>query len=459
MKKIAEKKCTPKVSVLVPICNVETYLEECLKSLRAQTLKDMQFICINDGSTDTSLDILERFAESDSRFVIIDKPNTGYGHSMNTGLKAASGKYIGIVESDDYILPNMFEDLFYEAEKNNAQIAKSNYYEKNRKLCPDKIYREVLADCEYGKVLCPQQQNQIFSHPLCIWSAIYEKKFLFDNKIWFNETPGASYQDISFNFKTLFLAKRVVLLKNAYYIYRRDNETSSVNNHTKVFAVRDEYQTIEEFMEGKDCNKQMHEIKAALKINSYIWNYYNLASAYQYAFLLEMNEAFRKERIAGYLHVDMWEEHIWNDINEIIDDREAYFHRTSKYYVNYRLNNMSSDQNYEIYLSGVKYKLENASEIWLHLDGKIEDKLSTLEEKNIEVRMVLVSDKMKYPDILEGVPIVESKTIQALKRDVLVLVRTSEEDSYQIKDSLHEQGFESVIVWDDTFNKCLVEKW
>ena len=232
-----------------------------------------------------------------------------------------------------------------------------------------------------------------------------------------------------------------------------------MNNHSKVFAVKDEYNVIEQFIERNKCSKPMHRVKACLKIKSYIWNYYNLASAYQYAFLLEMEEAFKRERRAGHLCVDDWEERIWKDINEIIDNRDSYFHRTGKYYVNYRLNNMSADQNYEIYLFGIKQKLKGASEIWLHCDGEIDDKRKALEGKGIKINMILVSDKLRYPDILEGLPIVETQTIRPSGVDTLILIRTSEENSYHVKDFLQEQGFGNVLVWDDTFEKCLAEKW
>ena len=118
----------PKISVLIPIYNVEKYLRECLESLVNQTFQDIEFICINDGSTDSSLKILEEYAQKDSRIKIINKENSGYGASMNMGLDAASGEYIGIVESDDFVSSNMFEDLYNLAEKNNADIVKSDYY-------------------------------------------------------------------------------------------------------------------------------------------------------------------------------------------------------------------------------------------------------------------------------------------------------------------------------------------
>ena len=93
----------PLISIIIPVYNVEQYLDECMKSLINQTLKDIEIICINDGSTDNSLEILKGYAEKDDRIKIIDKENGGYGIAMNMGLKAATGEYIGILEPDDYV--------------------------------------------------------------------------------------------------------------------------------------------------------------------------------------------------------------------------------------------------------------------------------------------------------------------------------------------------------------------
>ena len=98
----------PNISILVPICNVEKFLDRCLQSLVNQTIDNIEIICINDGSTDISLNIIKRFADKDKRIIVLDKVNTGYGDSMNRGLEIAKGEYIGIVESDDYTEPEMF---------------------------------------------------------------------------------------------------------------------------------------------------------------------------------------------------------------------------------------------------------------------------------------------------------------------------------------------------------------
>ena len=113
----------PKVSVVVPIYNVEKYLRECLDSIVGQTLKDIEIICVDDGSTDRSLSILREYEQKDPRIKVITKPNAGYGHSMNMGLDAATGEYMGIVDSDDYILPDMYETLYGFAVKDDLDIA------------------------------------------------------------------------------------------------------------------------------------------------------------------------------------------------------------------------------------------------------------------------------------------------------------------------------------------------
>ena len=119
-----EAKTPIKVSILVPICNVEKYLRQCLDSLVSQTLAEIEIICIDDGSTDSSPEIIQEYAENDARIKVITKPNSGYGDSMNQGLKKARGEYIGIVESDDYIETDAFEKLYALAKEFDADVAR-----------------------------------------------------------------------------------------------------------------------------------------------------------------------------------------------------------------------------------------------------------------------------------------------------------------------------------------------
>ena len=118
----------PKVSIVVPIYNVEDYLEECLESVVRQTLEDIEIICINDGSTDRSMEILKTYAAADARIIVVDKKNEGYGIGMNIGLDKATGEYVGIVEPDDYVPLNMFEDLYLKAKEYELDFVKAYFY-------------------------------------------------------------------------------------------------------------------------------------------------------------------------------------------------------------------------------------------------------------------------------------------------------------------------------------------
>lgn len=235
-----------KVSVIIPVYNVEKYLAQCLESVIAQEPEDMEIICVNDGSTDSCPEILKQYAQKDSRITIISQANAGYGAAVNAGLDAAKGEYVGIVESDDWAEPNMFQELYALAEEHQLDIIKADYYKywsngKNKlvKIGRDSEYNHVYA-------LSPQEyQGKIWGS---IWSALYRREFLNAQKIRLLPTPGASYQDTSFIFKTNICARRIMLVNKAYLHYRQDNECSSVKNKSKIFCLCDEYDEIDEFL-------------------------------------------------------------------------------------------------------------------------------------------------------------------------------------------------------------------
>lgn len=260
-----------KVSILVPICNVEKYLTKCLDSIVNQTLKDIEIICINDGSTDNSLKIINEFADMDSRIVVIDKPNSGYGDSMNKGLDIAKGEYIGIVESDDFADLNMFEDLYSLAKEYDAELVKSNYkmYWSN----PEKIIEKNQLNLTSNIINLKNKDDLVRSITL-IWTAIYKRKWLDENKIRFLPTPGASYQDTSFFYKTVLLANKIILTPKSYIFYRQDNVNSSfkaVNVNKRLLAHR-EFEEVKKFIKENNFDDYL-PIICNIMLNAYINNY------------------------------------------------------------------------------------------------------------------------------------------------------------------------------------------
>ena len=283
-------------------------MPDCLDSLCAQTLKNIEIICINDGSTDASGAILDEYAKNNANIKVINKKNSGYGDSMNRGLEAATGEYIGIVESDDYIDANGFEKLYELAKKTDADIVKANYYYHSNDK--DEIH-EVVKNQKLNKAITISDDYSILIEEPGIWSAIYRRDFLNDNKIRFRTTPGASYQDTGFFFKTACAAKKIVYTKNAYLHYRTDNANSSVKSLEKVNYVVEEYADIEKYLEKCDISDEVKYAIQAAKFGAFHWNLQRLPKDLAQEFIVTIKNDFTKADKAGLLQKKYFPTKYW----------------------------------------------------------------------------------------------------------------------------------------------------
>lgn len=312
----------PKISIVVPIYNQEKYLHQCLSSLVGQTLEDIEIICVNDGSKDASLKIMEEYAQKDNRVKIINKENSGYGNTMNVGFASATGEYIGILESDDYADLDTFENLYNAAKENNADVVKSNFYY----LFKDKSdFVEVLPIGNYDKCFHPEENFEIFKTEPAIWSAIYRNEFVKKNDLKFLETPGASYQDTSFNFKALACADCIYLLKRAFIHYRQDNEASSVKQKDKVFCICHEFQEIEDFLDSNPSKKEAFEpIKNYVKFKAYDWNLKRIDLSLKQIFIEKMAFELSRDAQKGKVDKELFSSHDWKKYNKIKNEHKIY---------------------------------------------------------------------------------------------------------------------------------------
>ena len=325
----------PKVSILVPIYNVEKYLRQCLDSIVAQSLKDIEIICINDGSTDNSLQIIEEYAQKDNRIKIINKQNSGYGASMNKGLDAAIGEYIGIVESDDYIKENMFEALYNLANSKDLDIAKSDYYYYYSK---DNISRHSgrIPLKNVGKIFSVKDDVDVLRIWPAIWSSVYKREFLKENNIRFLETPGASYQDTSFAFKTLACAKKVWFTNKAYLFYRQDNENSSINSKGKVYAICDEWNEIRRFLEErKDIKEIVSDVAYHIQFKAYRANVQRIAREFRAEFIDLYSDYFKSLFEQNKLNIKLFNKTDKKELKMLLNNKKAY----SEYILNRELKN------------------------------------------------------------------------------------------------------------------------
>lgn len=242
-----------KVSIIIPIYNVEKYLRECLDSVVNQTLSEIEIICVNDGSKDNCLEIIQEYAKVDSRIKILNKDNSGYGDSMNKGIELATGEYIGIVEPDDYVEKDMFQKLYSKAKEYDADIVKSNFFILQDSNKDKKITLVMLDESKkyYDKLLSPIKNLNVYRFPMYTWSGIYKREFINKNNIKHNTTPGASFQDNGFFFQTFSLAKTVYFINEAFYYYRWDNPNASGNQSRRnnLIKSKKEYDFIRTFVD------------------------------------------------------------------------------------------------------------------------------------------------------------------------------------------------------------------
>lgn len=232
---VAENTASPKISVIIPVYNVEPYLRQCLDSVVNQTLKDIEIICIDDCSTDNSLEILKEYAQKDGRIVLIHmEVNQGAYVARNKGLEVASGEYIGFVDPDDYIELNTYEVSYNTARQNDADIVVfggKSFGKKNN--WADKKLNTRKASYMSDSYSALFNENGAFPY---IWNKIYRRKMISESRIRFRSDRYG--MDNVFCFMVFPIAKKILFVSNSFYHWRQrtnsatDTKWNDINNKT-----------------------------------------------------------------------------------------------------------------------------------------------------------------------------------------------------------------------------------
>ena len=219
-----------KIDVIVPVYNNERYLEQCLDSIITQTLNEIRVICINDGSTDRSSDILQEYARMDNRICVIEQENKGYGAAVNRGLSVAQAQYIGIIESDDFVDPFCFKTLLDLASVcggiDIAKCAYNEYYDISDGTHELKPSLSSTLETHLFPFKIAQYPELLMYHP-SIWSAIYRRAFIEENHLSFIEAPGAAWTDNPFFISSMCCAEKIIWSNERHYYYRKTNPNAS----------------------------------------------------------------------------------------------------------------------------------------------------------------------------------------------------------------------------------------
>lgn len=223
----------PKVSVVIPMYNVEKYLDTCVQSVRKQTLQNIEIILVDDGSPDRCGDMAEEYAKQDSRVKVVHRKNGGLGPARNSGMEVSTGEYIGFVDSDDWIEPQMFEELYNAATQRNADICFSGMQcmvdgaKGDRNVNPfadqvlkgqEEIFR--LRRSFYGPLPNRQKWDPV---PVSVWTAVYRRSLIVNNNLRFRNIRS---EDKFFNTAACKAASTVTAIGETRYNYRCDGQSS-----------------------------------------------------------------------------------------------------------------------------------------------------------------------------------------------------------------------------------------
>lgn len=221
----------PTLSIIIPVYNVEPYLDECIRSVSRQSFHDIEIICVDDGSTDRSPIILDQWSQSDNRIKVIHKTNSGVSSSRNVGLRSAKGRYVTFVDADDYVRDDIYLVSQKLIDNNNLDILifafesiPNNYIVKT-----GFPINQVLS---YHQLFSSNSRIQS-RNALCYnWRFVFRADILKDNSIFFDESISIG-EDMVFNIEAICHAKRIMAIDDALYFYRRNNPNSAMSKGYK----------------------------------------------------------------------------------------------------------------------------------------------------------------------------------------------------------------------------------
>ncbi len=267
----------PKISVIIPVYNAEKYLSKCINSLLCQTYYNLEIVCINDGSKDASLEILENFAKNDSRIVIKSQENAGASVARNFGIKVATGDYISFVDADDWVYLNLYQSFVDAIQNSDVDIWMFNvgsYVEGVNDVAPRTFFEAAEWENHNSDdvVHTFNDCKRPFSRNLAVYNKIYKKSFLDACDLTFPE--GLKYEDQYFILKAFLNAKSIKFTEDVFYRYRNYHESSiTCNVSEKAFDIFD----IVDLVEDEIIRLGVYETyKYALfqyKYNSYFQQY------------------------------------------------------------------------------------------------------------------------------------------------------------------------------------------
>lgn len=269
-----------KVSVIVPVYNAEKYLEQCLTSICQQTLQEIEIICVDDGSTDNSLNILREYANADTRVQVLTQKNQGAGAARNYGLRTAKGLYLSFLDADDFFEPNMLEEAVKEIELYEADfvVFESDQYHMDTKsyVKPSWVVRHKDIPPYMPFSYLSLTDNVFKTFVGWAWDKLYRKSFIDNHNLWFQEQRTSN--DLLFVFSALVLAKRIAIIDKILAHQRRGGtESLSVTREKSWHCFYDALIALRKRLKDENIYWKLEQDFINYALHFSLWNLRTLA--------------------------------------------------------------------------------------------------------------------------------------------------------------------------------------
>lgn len=287
------------LSIVIPVYNSENYIQRCLESIVSQTFKNLEIIIVNDGSTDKSLEIINEFAQSDNRIRVINKTNGGVSSARNRGIREANGRYIGFIDSDDYVEREMYEKMYSLANERDVDMVicgRRMEYPGGRQvfllpnLPEDKIFEDDLKK-EYIYKEFINMDDKFSS----VFTKIYRTEVLISNDIYFDEQININ-EDWLFNIKAFTYAKRIAVINKPYHNYMVENMSSLSRKYRSDFdtVFKRKYEKLIEYM----SEWEIYNDSMLIKLNTSYCYYlaFSAINIFDMRNSIKLKEKFKKVR-------------------------------------------------------------------------------------------------------------------------------------------------------------------
>ncbi|RAP51827.1 MAG: hypothetical protein BZ133_02265 [Methanosphaera sp. SHI613] len=287
-----------KISIIIPVYNKERFLDKCLQSILAQSFNDYEVICVDDGSTDLSLSILNEYAKDNSNFKVFSKENEGPGSARNYGLKKATGEYILFLDADDWIESDTLDKLYTTAKNNDSDLVLFNateHYKNN--TTKDRIYHvhfDENIDLERYSFDYNNNINLVMNGYHIVCTKLHRLDFIKEHELEFSDK--SEFEDVLFHIKSMIYAKHISYNPDKFYQYNRTNEDSRQNNSIrtdKSFVLFDIFEEVYDFLTEENLFQKLEINYYKFVINESLNIYNNIKEEYKEELFYKTKDKFK----------------------------------------------------------------------------------------------------------------------------------------------------------------------